>query len=1591
MAYDLEGRPLYPLADLFEAADFPLADYLPTATLQQVFAGLYYTEARTAPLSEGYAFDIHLAFEGELALTPPGAESLSLVIGDASGGWTDLELAAVIGPEPSLSIVDVPATLRVPADVLRDVANNGPASITFNATIKISSNGGLTLTTDAALSLAECEVAGTGVTISAAGVTWNFMPGATLPAATAAGISGEFIGVAFEQVTAKLPPDLAGAPTLTLDYCCVGTGGFTGGVTAAFANAQCRVAGFMVELDRVTIRFQQSRLVSGEVAALVRNVDFFDADVAADLQLTAGGLRLVLAASPDRQPHANVAVAGGLVTLRKPNIIEMTLTAAELRIGAGGGALRLSGRIKPLIALPGGGTLPEFTVEALTITSSGEVSVDGGWIALPKTARAALGPFALELSRVGLGTEANGVRWAGFSGGITLAEGIPISAAVDGLKIRWDVNGLVGVELSGIKLSLEIEGALRLSGAVHYEADRFDGAGTLQLIPLNLTVSVRIVIGRRADYTYLYLYLLVAPPVGVPIFNTGLAIYGLEALFAHNMAPDKKAGERWYLDWYRRPEIGPVDTRKWADVRGGRGFGGGVIIGTFPDKGFAVSIKGLLILVLPGPVLMLDSRANLLRDPAALAQPDAQALFTMLFVYDGVAGTIDMAIEPHYVFPAGGELIDIGGVAEAFYSFNDPRGWYLYLGRRERERRIRAHIIKLFEANAYLMLDSGSVELGGFIGYDAQFDAGPARVILQAFIEGAALVSWRPQQLKGSLHMQARLALTVAGFGFNLGAWATLATQAPKPFMIDAAVGIHIGLPWPLPDIDFTVHLHWETPAPPRVTAPLQAVGISHPLTTASWSLLGQEPVIPLDGRIGLAFERAVNDSTRVAENAVPAPDLTVGDYSLRASLTRLDLLVEDNGTWVPYATPGGAPQKLSGMWQVQPGDGGQGNRRLELWSRTPYDWMRASSETVIPQLEEGDHFDPCDPLGEVLLADFGDHPNETIPAQTPHAYRDLVWTPGAIAADILEVATVTAGNGVASAPPRPYYRCLHIADQFFFVPVPGGGGGGAPPGGPLSPPPAPPLRIDLASDVNGVVILALSTGGWSVDAFDATGARVGGGQTEQPMNVPFPQTRYHATQITVRASHIRRVDLQCRYRMAVLAIATRAAGPPTESVARRQAMERIVERYHSHEPVLEPNRRYKLRVETTVVESNGRSLEGADVETRVAPSIAGPTCTFVEELTFRTEGPPGDTALSPLSAAPEAAPPLDTLETYVREILPPRGAPAYYRSYDLRVSFKADYITQMYGSSGRSLVIDLRSDDARTVTVANSLGPGSEIVLRREERQWLTTLERSTCALRTDESLLVRESTLAAQPAAPLLPRRRYDAVLRGEPRGRTENARPLYQWSFVSSAFLNFADHFRLPGRVRSAPLTAAGEQWLAHAVAAVAAGDPWAATGNERLQRRALEVEAFDGLVGQITIDRALPAVVELTAIVDGGDTWAMLLSSPEPFDWDRIAIALTRRSVVFTPPGCLRGLFAWIFPRRPLPALTVPQDVRLIRDADGSRALLLAMSNAQTGAFGDGDYTLTAIFHRDSGGALPVLSQQGRTTDEQGTIIWSLPPA
>ena len=157
---------------------------------------------------------------------------------------------------------------------------------------------------------------------------------------------------------------------------------------------------------------------------------------------------------------------------------------------------------------------------------------------------------------------------------------------------------------------------------------------------------------------------------------------------------------------------------------------------------------------------MLKKRTSLGEEPA----------FRALAVLDFRAGTFLVGLDARYRFDGKGRLLDISGSAEVFFDFDDPSTWHVYLGERSPgDKRIRARILTLFEANTYWMLDANKIQFGSWYGYDKTWKFGPVRLTIEAWMENnVGSAGCRRTCMVTSGCMARAIKVWWFGFGFSL-------------------------------------------------------------------------------------------------------------------------------------------------------------------------------------------------------------------------------------------------------------------------------------------------------------------------------------------------------------------------------------------------------------------------------------------------------------------------------------------------------------------------------------------------------------------------------------------------------------------------------------------------------------------------------------------------------------------------------------------------------------------------------------------------------------------------------------------------------
>ncbi len=891
-------------------------------------------------------------------------------------------------------------------------------------------DGNLELFFDGEFSIPPVFIGQTGIVVEASGVSLHLSKNADPPS----GFDEGFQGIYFETANIYLPDDLVALVPegIEITECAIGSGGFSGQVsldweaeknTTEYDESEAKsFLGFSFTLQKLEIEFIQNTLVASSIIGFLK-VPFFDEPVKVELGLSNDGDFTIAVADPD-----------GLLTLEKENIISIDVTSLEFIKEDNTFSIKLSGKITPLLA---GLNWPSFELKGLNIGSDGTVKVDGGWIELPNQKTLDFHGFQIEIAQLGFGSdEIDGIlyKWVGFSGGIQIVQALPMRGGVEGLKVMWGIDEfgelLFKLKIGGVYLSFEIKNVLTFDGSVYFidepetedhpSIKEFRGSVDLNLIPINLGIDAQFIAGKSTDYNYFYIAVDLDLPIGIPLGPPVLGLYGLAGLYGQNMTVNYKDLIN-YTDVADRPNLTDASPDgPWYSEKGAMAFGAGLTVGTLPDSKFTVKAKALFVILIPGPVLLIEGHAGML-------SLNDSFMMQVLAVLDPNTGTFLLNISAVYQSPKpNGELLDISGSAEAYFSTGNPSGWHLYLGENKPEsKRIRADIYSFFKAQTYLMLDNDGLQMGAWIGYGLDKKYGILRVVLEAWMSGELSISTHPLQAKGTvtLYGNAELSAKIVKLGISVDAEVTV--QAPRPVSIEASLKVQLKVAVGKPKA--TIKLNWAKPAVPPHPVPLSAtLGIEHRKVAQNWEIqkyspygvdddgffpgdktgntsLSNIPVVPPDVYMVLNFDKPVNDGSlgfdllnsdgTVGSNPSTINDNEkVGGYKFKYELLGVTLEyrnigdwdeTDDGGIWYDYEDFAAtlvddfSVYKLSGTWQAIPGEDEQINTKLVLNASTPFEISRLleEKETWYGLLDIYNPNYPCTdvPELEALCADFED------------------------------------------------------------------------------------------------------------------------------------------------------------------------------------------------------------------------------------------------------------------------------------------------------------------------------------------------------------------------------------------------------------------------------------------------------------------------------------------------------------------------------------------------------------------------------------------------------------------------------------------
>lgn len=491
---------------------------------------------------------------------------------------------------------------------------------------------------------------------------------------------------------------------------------------------------------------------------------------------------------------------------------------------------------------------------------------------------------------------------------------VVLTGVPDAIVIAVDSDGNVDIRLGGgMPVTLLVPGVLYARGELQTGADAVDvppagqglswdgamagslsgfliGNGTatrpedhLKRESYMLGLDVGLLSANRSDgMTTLVLTIDGTFTPGIPLGTSGVGLYGLGLVYAQNARPalprpDDYAG--WYMD--EAPKY-TTHASKWQPALDEWGFGASTIIGSAPDDATSWSAKVGLILLLPGPVIILAGTGDTFSEKPTMGGGDNPpfAAVVVLDLEDDVL-TVDLQVNLEIPQGAGGKLVTVEIPVEIFVNLDDATDFHLYMGRyAPPEARIIAEALGMLDLSAYLMLDGSPITglptvdplpgLALALGGEAGVEWGLKSSIVSAywyaeaeFHLGVSLAD--PPLLVGMIEVEGGLVMKVFGFGFDFGIYARLAGRAPQPFELTGEVGIDIDLPWPFDDIHTSASVSFGSggdlpDAPnPLVDCQLRPRRRKETLSLGETNADGETPVVPVDPVFVLSFDAPLN------------------------------------------------------------------------------------------------------------------------------------------------------------------------------------------------------------------------------------------------------------------------------------------------------------------------------------------------------------------------------------------------------------------------------------------------------------------------------------------------------------------------------------------------------------------------------------------------------------------------------------------------------------------------------------------------------------------------------------------------------------
>lgn len=356
---------------------------------------------------------------------------------------------------------------------------------------------------------------------------------------------------------------------------------------------------------------------------------------------------------------------------------------------------------------------------------------------------------------------------------IELGIGVPLGPiTIDTVRVRARTDALEPPQLTKLGASLDIPGTLHGSGSVELTAAGFKANFDLTVVPLNIRAVASLAVETQDGVTGVLIGIEVEFPVPILLGASGLGIFGLLGGVGINYRRLEDESARMpALEWLML-QLGAsrgsvMHPDGWEHSAGSYAFAAGVLLGTL-EGGFVVHLKGIVIIEVPGPRLLLVMKADVLKMPPSL-KGDQSAAFLAVLDIDFGRGTISLGVVADYAIEG---VLSIHVPVSAFFSTREPEKWLVDLG--TYHDRVKVTVLGTIEASGYLMVHGDGIELPvlppvprgiaiatGFHVQAVLMGSKAARLYVEVAAGFDAILGFDPFFLAGKVYLQGELMLFI--------------------------------------------------------------------------------------------------------------------------------------------------------------------------------------------------------------------------------------------------------------------------------------------------------------------------------------------------------------------------------------------------------------------------------------------------------------------------------------------------------------------------------------------------------------------------------------------------------------------------------------------------------------------------------------------------------------------------------------------------------------------------------------------------------------------------------------------------------------